>query len=442
MFCTFCGNEITGDAKFCPKCGKMLLKPVSGPDPAVKAAPAAGPVSATEPVAAEAAGQMSATGQMNAADQPAKKKVPAWVAVLVIIAGALTALGIGIGVFFLMNHFLPRSVQREERVEVAEEEPDDEEMPEDALTPEVEPEVETVESLPEEDAEKQETSDRHEITDISGKGFPTERDFSKLMDLLIDWSGLQFAYGVHEFSELSVQEALPMTMRYILWSNPYDKYRSKTDYRVRVPLDVVKENMEDLFGRVYDLSEYKYDPSAVGANIEGDIVTLGEGDWGEVTPKYEILDSRYYDDGTFTVTVRYYMYDWTRESETGENYFIVYDCEVAKDKPNGFIIKDMHTDNTIYYAEPAATPDPDYILPESGIRNLTEQDLWGLTDEELRLARNEIYARHGRRFNNKELQDYFDSKPWYNGTIAPGEWSEKFLNKYETYNVDFISRYE
>ena len=84
----------------------------------------------------------------------------------------------------------------------------------------------------------------------------------------------------------------------------------------------------------------------------------------------------------------------------------------------------------------------DYILPDSGIRNLTEQDLRGLSDEELRLARNEIYARHGRKFKNKELQDYFESKSWYHGTIEPGEWSESFLNKYDTYNVKFISDYE
>ncbi len=84
----------------------------------------------------------------------------------------------------------------------------------------------------------------------------------------------------------------------------------------------------------------------------------------------------------------------------------------------------------------------DYIIPDSDSRELTELDLRFLSADELRLARNEIYARHGRKFKSQELQDYFDSKPWYYGTIEPNEWSEKLLNKYETYNVNFIADYE
>lgn len=54
--------------------------------------------------------------------------------------------------------------------------------------------------------------------------------------------------------------------------------------------------------------------------------------------------------------------------------------------------------------------DPDYILPQSAQRRLTEDDLSGLTHEELCLARNEIYARHGRRFKNQNIASYFESK--------------------------------
>lgn len=85
---------------------------------------------------------------------------------------------------------------------------------------------------------------------------------------------------------------------------------------------------------------------------------------------------------------------------------------------------------------------PDYILPESDSRYLEVRDLNGLSAEECRLARNELYARHGRLFDDETLQAYFDSKEWYKGTIAPSDFKEDTLNDYEMYNRDLIVRYE
>ena len=84
----------------------------------------------------------------------------------------------------------------------------------------------------------------------------------------------------------------------------------------------------------------------------------------------------------------------------------------------------------------------DYILPESSTRYLTRQDLYGLTKDQLRLARNEIYARHGRKFQTQEIQDYFNSKSWYTGTIEPKDFREEYLNVYEKENVKLIQSLE
>lgn len=86
--------------------------------------------------------------------------------------------------------------------------------------------------------------------------------------------------------------------------------------------------------------------------------------------------------------------------------------------------------------------DEDYILPDSGTRKLTNSDLEGLDADELELARNEIYARAGRRFNTDYIQDYFDDKWWYVGTIEPEDFTEDMLNDVEKYNVNFIRNYE
>ena len=93
-------------------------------------------------------------------------------------------------------------------------------------------------------------------------------------------------------------------------------------------------------------------------------------------------------------------------------------------------------------SEPVSYYHDDYILPNSDSEYLTKEDLEDLTSEELRLARNEIYARHGRRFNDATLQSYFDACSWYNGTIDPDDFSENVLNQYEKKNLDKIVNYE
>ena len=83
-----------------------------------------------------------------------------------------------------------------------------------------------------------------------------------------------------------------------------------------------------------------------------------------------------------------------------------------------------------------------YVIPGSDSRYLTMEDIRGLDSEQLRIARNEIYARHGRRFKDSGLQAYFDSQSWYNGTIAPDDFAESYLNDYERKNADLILKYE
>ena len=67
----------------------------------------------------------------------------------------------------------------------------------------------------------------------------------------------------------------------------------------------------------------------------------------------------------------------------------------------------------------------------------------GLTDEQLNIAKNELYARHGRKFTNKELQAYFDAQPWYTGTIEPDDFKEdQLFSSTEKKNAEFLSQAE
>jgi len=91
----------------------------------------------------------------------------------------------------------------------------------------------------------------------------------------------------------------------------------------------------------------------------------------------------------------------------------------------------------------AAAFEGEYIIPDSSTRYLTNADVIGLTSEQLRLARNEIYARHGRKFKDEGLQAYFDSKSWYVGTIEPERFNDdSLLNDVERKNLEVIKARE
>ena len=83
-----------------------------------------------------------------------------------------------------------------------------------------------------------------------------------------------------------------------------------------------------------------------------------------------------------------------------------------------------------------------YIFPESAERYMSEEELNGLPLQLINYGKNEIYARHGRRFRSQELQAYFDGQSWYSGSISPDEFDENSLNEYERINAHMINDFE
>lgn len=83
--------------------------------------------------------------------------------------------------------------------------------------------------------------------------------------------------------------------------------------------------------------------------------------------------------------------------------------------------------------------EPDYadqmFFADSDSRYLEYADYADLSHWELVLARNEIFARHGRRFQNEDIQAYFNSRDWYDGRYDPDEFDYDVLNDFEVQNV-------
>lgn len=83
----------------------------------------------------------------------------------------------------------------------------------------------------------------------------------------------------------------------------------------------------------------------------------------------------------------------------------------------------------------------DYVFPMSDQVLLTEEDVAPILDdqEKLSIARNEIYARHGRMFDTEWLQEYFDSKPWYEGIYSAADFDQNVtLSDIETQNAAYL----
>ena len=84
----------------------------------------------------------------------------------------------------------------------------------------------------------------------------------------------------------------------------------------------------------------------------------------------------------------------------------------------------------------------DYVIPDSDSHDYSRAELETLSDDQLRIAHNEIYARHGKIFRSEDLQKYFDAKSWYDGRYSADEFDKMNveLNSHEQHNADLLQQ--
>lgn len=73
-------------------------------------------------------------------------------------------------------------------------------------------------------------------------------------------------------------------------------------------------------------------------------------------------------------------------------------------------------------------------------RYATYDDIRNYDRGQIRVLKNSIYARHGRRFKDAQLRSYFNSQSWYRPRYD--EVPAKQMNKYENANIAFLKKYE
>lgn len=82
-----------------------------------------------------------------------------------------------------------------------------------------------------------------------------------------------------------------------------------------------------------------------------------------------------------------------------------------------------------------------YYVPYSSESYIDRIDVHHLSSEELTIAINEIYARHGCIMPESWLQEHFDKQIWYTPTIARDDFDYNSLNQYEKENIRRMVEY-
>ncbi|MCB1025768.1 MAG: YARHG domain-containing protein [Acidobacteria bacterium] len=70
---------------------------------------------------------------------------------------------------------------------------------------------------------------------------------------------------------------------------------------------------------------------------------------------------------------------------------------------------------------------------------LADESIQDLFTEDLRILRNEIFARRGRVFKDPELQKYFEAQSWY---VANADFQDDMLSEIELKNLAKIKEAE
>jgi hypothetical protein len=93
--------------------------------------------------------------------------------------------------------------------------------------------------------------------------------------------------------------------------------------------------------------------------------------------------------------------------------------------------------NNAVIPDTLSPPHAGYFFVDSDTRSLRPEELKHLSLPQLRVARNEIFARYGRIFKSEDLRTYFARRSWYVPRTPDGT-----LSRLEIANVETIQAEE
>lgn len=176
--------------------------------------------------------------------------------------------------------------------------------------------------------------------------------------------------------------------------------------------------------QILELPEY-FDSISSLYGIEYGSEVLNED--GLATKAEDLYFDYFYPAGYIGITSSVLVYKSTGEligefSYSGKSYI----------ESNGSISEDVGGENSALV----------YFVEHCNTEYFSKADLTGFDADMCRIARNGIYARSGRIFQDEALQEYFSQYSWYIPVIAADAFTEDMLNDYQIANRDLIIQYE
>lgn len=404
MFCRNCGAELREGAKFCVKCGKPIPQSSVTPNPAgdiPKVTPdTTGNISGANSNAQEFQKPVSPAGQPNRGtvtpqpapmNNPPRKKSGAGLMIAIIVLVIFIFGAVGVTLYF--------TVFNDDAIEALLDDKDDEGGIVDTETEEPEEKESQKDGKKEEQASEQVAAESNTETD--GKAADAE------------------ASHIIEDQTYKVDIVPHGNVKFV----PYTPANAESDAVFKI---MKKDQVVTVLPAFYENNSLAAS-GAVFVDVE------------------EVFFKDYNIDGVEDIFVNC-SYKYSADSSS-----TFMECRVYRGSAEGDYYKQTSlsnigteqakTEGTIgYFVDELRDMYANYDLPYSNSISYSKEELEMLTEEQLMKARNEIYARHGYRFENPDLWKHFSNRDWY----QPFTYTvpDSALNEHEVHNRDLILELE
>lgn len=141
----------------------------------------------------------------------------------------------------------------------------------------------------------------------------------------------------------------------------------------------------------------------------------------------------------------------TSDEELSKRFFDKYygdktdaDLEALMLERDGIMEESSFYDTAMqFWQEERGATDTSYkfsSLYYTDMRYYSEEDFKDVPIDIIVLAWNEIYARHGYRFKDENVENYFMGCLWYNPSESNEDFDESLLNDYEKHNLEVLDK--
>lgn len=234
-------------------------------------------------------------------------------------------------------------------------------------------------------------------------------------------------YGLSQYLALKIKE--PVENLFICYD---EKYMCYPDVYTQDFTEALNNRLE---------AEKNYAKANPDKKIFLAIEDEHSGDWQDKPSNYKLEIVRYelpeeYDEKYDLIS---YIRDDVHFWEMTDSFMEYFKPLAQKDK--NIISTNLEVEIIYNYNTGEVYKRTDEIIHGSDVNLISQEQLIGLTDEELDRAYNEIFARHGHDFKTKALKEYFFGLLWYIPEAGKTVTLEE-LNEIERQNLQIIMEYK